>query len=142
RARRAGDRGRDRRSPAKRGWNHFRNSPLAVKRLLFCTLFVAGCGHVQVPLPATPPAPPGDSIARGRFIVRDAAVCGGCHAAWEHDPDGALSGGREFRDWRIGTIRASNLTPDDATGLGSWSEAEIVRALRNGVRKDGRLLAP
>src|SRR5439155_4750030 len=36
----------------------------------------------------------------------------------------------------------SNLTPDNATGLGTWSEAEIVRALRNGQHKDGRLLAP
>lgn len=53
-----------------------------------------------------------------------------------------MSGGREFRDWRIGIARASNLTPDNETGLGTWSEGEIVRALRNGVRKDGRLLAP
>src|SRR5205814_4218245 len=72
----------------------------------------------------------------------DAGVCGGCHAASERDPGGPLSGGREFRDWRIGVARASNLTPDNETGLGGWSEAEIVRALRNGLRKDGRLLAP
>jgi len=81
--------------------------------------------------------------ARGESIVRNVAVCGGCHAA---DPmrhiDGALSGGKEFRDWRIGTARAANLTSDAETGLGAWSEAEIVRALRNGQRKDGRLLAP
>jgi mono/diheme cytochrome c family protein len=76
------------------------------------------------------------------MIVRNMAVCGGCHAASERDPDGPLSGGREFRDWRIGTARASNLTPDNETGLGTWSEAEIVRALRTGQRKDGRLLAP
>jgi cytochrome c553 len=48
----------------------------------------------------------------------------------------------EFHDWRIGTARASNLTPDPETGLGSWSEAEIVRAIRNGQSRDGRLLAP
>jgi mono/diheme cytochrome c family protein len=81
------------------------------------------------------------SVARGEYIVRNAAVCGGCHAAGQ-DPDGPLSGGREFRDWRIGVARAANLTPDPETGLGTWSEADIVRALRTGVRKDGRLLAP
>jgi mono/diheme cytochrome c family protein len=115
-----------------------------MRRFLICALLVAvaGCGHTQIPLPAMPAVSSADSIARGKSIVRDAAVCGGCHSASERDPDGALSGGKEFRDWRIGTIRGANLTPDDATGLGTWSEAEIVRAMRNGVRKDGRLLAP
>jgi hypothetical protein len=49
---------------------------------------------------------------------------------------------RRHGDWRIGTARASNLTPDAETGLGTWSDAEIVRALRNGQRKDGRLPVP
>ena len=81
-------------------------------------------------------------MARGESIVRNLAVCGGCHSADEKNADGPLSGGREFRDWRLGIARASNLTSDPETGLGTWSEAEIVRALRNGQRKDGRLLAP
>jgi mono/diheme cytochrome c family protein len=114
------------------------------------TLVLAGfvllswsCGHGQIPLPAPPPGGSGDATAaRGESIVRNVAVCGGCHSGSERDPDGPLSGGREFHDWRIGTARASNLTPDNETGLGTWSEAEIVRALRNGQRKDGRLLAP
>lgn len=74
--------------------------------------------------------------------MRSVAVCGGCHSADQKNPDGPLSGGAEFHNWRLGTARASNLTSDAATGLGSWSEAEIVRALRSGVGKDGRLLAP
>ena len=104
------------------------------------------CGSSRVPLPSLPEPKAGDAAAldaRGEYIVRNVAVCGQCHAA---DPkrnmDGPLSGGLEFRDWRIGRVRAANLTPDAATGLGSWSDAEIVRALRNGQRKDGRLLAP
>jgi hypothetical protein len=35
-----------------------------------------------------------------------------------------------------------NLTPDRETGLGSWSEADIARAVRTGERPDGRVLAP
>jgi len=81
-------------------------------------------------------------VARGEYIVRNAAACGGCHSANERNPDGPLSGGTEFKDWRLGTIRASNLTSDSATGLGTWTEADIVRALRYGQRKDGRILAP
>jgi mono/diheme cytochrome c family protein len=84
----------------------------------------------------------GALIARGAYIVRNAAVCGGCHSAQPSDPDGPLTGGLEFKDWRLGTIRAANLTPDSATGLGTWSDGEIVRAVRNGEAKDGRLLAP
>jgi cytochrome c553 len=84
------------------------------------------------------------SADRGEYIVRSVAVCGSCHAAPgpERDPDGPLSGGQEFHNWRIGTARASNLTPDPETGLGAWSEAEIVRALRNGQSRDGRLISP
>jgi len=105
-------------------------------------LVLTACGHSHIPLPAVPPATSSGSAARGEYIVRNVAVCGGCHGASERDPDSPLSGGREFRDWRIGIARASNLTPDNDTGLGTWSEAEIVRAIRNGQRKDGRLLAP
>jgi cytochrome c553 len=97
-----------------------------------------------VPLPKTPDAVSGaGDVARGEYIVRSVAICGDCHAADpKKDKDGPLSGGMEFRDWRIGIARASNLTPDPETGLGSWSDAEIVRALRNGQSRDGRLIAP
>jgi mono/diheme cytochrome c family protein len=115
-----------------------------MKRVFLAALFAvaAGCGHSQIPLPAAARAMASDAASRGEYIVRNVAVCGGCHSASERDPDGPLSGGREFRDWRIGVARASNLTPDNDTGLGAWSEAEIVRAIRNGQRRDGRLLAP
>ncbi|HEY9227159.1 MAG TPA: c-type cytochrome, partial [Gemmatimonadaceae bacterium] len=83
-----------------------------------------------------------DLVDRGRYIVRNAADCGGCHSASEKNPDGPLSGGREFKDWRLGTIRASNLTPDPETGLGTWTDEDIVRALRYGQAKNGRVLAP
>ncbi|HEV7923169.1 MAG TPA: cytochrome c [Thermoanaerobaculia bacterium] len=113
-----------------------------VPALVFYML-AAGCGHSQVPLPQEPRgAAETATAARGEYIVRSVAVCGSCHSADEKNPDGPLSGGREFRDWRIGVARASNLTPDRETGLGNWSEAQIVRALRNGQDDEGRLLAP
>lgn len=115
-----------------------------VSTLSVCALTL-GCRHAQVPLTTIPPAMLRDtasSAARGEYIVRSVAVCGSCHAADEKQPDGPLSGGKEFHDWRIGTSRAANLTSDPQTGLGAWSEAEIVRALRNGQSRDGRLLTP
>jgi mono/diheme cytochrome c family protein len=35
-----------------------------------------------------------------------------------------------------------NLTPDQQTGIGSWSESDIVKAIRTGERPDGRILVP
>jgi mono/diheme cytochrome c family protein len=107
--------------------------------ILISILMAMGCGHVQIPLPAAPASAP---VARGESIVRNVAVCGHCHSGEPKNADGPLSGGREFHDWRIGTARASNLTSDPETGLGAWSDAEIVRALRNGQSRNGRLLAP
>lgn len=103
------------------------------------------CGHAQVPLPNVPAELAVDSgvtVTRGEYLVRSVAVCGGCHSADAKNPDGSLSGGKEFTNWRIGTARASNLTSDVETGIGGWSDAEIVRAIRNGVDRNGRLLSP
>ncbi|MGH7449525.1 MAG: c-type cytochrome, partial [Longimicrobiales bacterium] len=108
-------------------------------------LTVASCGGGRAPLPELIPAVIGDTgglVERGEYLVRSVANCGHCHAADPEDSDGPLSGGLAFRNWRLGTVRASNLTPDPATGLGTWNDAEIVRAVRNGVDNDGRVLAP
>jgi mono/diheme cytochrome c family protein len=42
----------------------------------------------------------------------------------------------------FGTLYSTNITPDPATGIGKWSEADFVRALRTGVRPDGEHLYP
>jgi len=106
---------------------------------------VGACGGGHVALPQLSTSTVGDTaglVQRGEYVVRNVSVCGHCHAADPRDPDGPLSGGLAFSNWRLGTIRAANLTPDAGTGLGSWSEAEIVRAIRNGEDNDGDLLAP
>jgi mono/diheme cytochrome c family protein len=36
--------------------------------------------------------------------------------------------------------RVPNITPDDETGIGKWTDGEIVRAIREGVKKQGRAL--
>lgn len=113
--------------------------------LLTSIALLAACGRTAPPLPDLTAAAIGDTaglLQRGEYIVRNVAVCGHCHAAEAEDPDGPLSGGNAFRSWRLGTIRASNLTPDSATGLGRWGQAEIARAIRAGVDREGRLLAP
>lgn len=117
-------------------------APVYVVALSACVVMLSACGGGLATLPETGPTVIGDTtglVERGEYIVRSVATCGHCHA---EDPDGVLSGGRSFSNWRLGTVRASNLTPDVATGLGAWSDAEIVRAVRNGVDRHGRVLAP
>jgi mono/diheme cytochrome c family protein len=82
-------------------------------------------------------------IARGRYLVYGAAHCVDCHgdSTRRAGNDIPLSGGHEFK-LPIGTIRTPNLTADRETGIAAMSDGQIARALRFGVGRDGRALAP
>ncbi len=77
------------------------------------------------------------SLARGAYLAR-AGNCIGCHTS----RGGADYAGGRGIETPFGLVYAPNLTPDDATGLGRWSEAEFWRAMHNGRSKDGHLLYP
>ena len=82
-------------------------------------------------------SPTPDLIARGAYLVR-AADCEPCHTA----PDGKpFAGGVAFK-LPFGTIYSSNITPDKATGIGTWSDDDFVRALHQGIAKNGSHLYP
>jgi nicotinate dehydrogenase subunit B len=90
--------------------------------------------------PVAPPDPSTYSAAtleRGRQLAAlgDCAVC--------HTADGGATnaGGRPLQT-PFGTVYATNITPDVATGLGSWSYAAFERAMREGIHRDGRHLYP
>ena len=89
--------------------------------------------------PALTGAPPtADVLARGEYLTK-AADCIACHTVAEsHKP---FAGGVAFK-LPIGTIYSSNITPDKDSGIGSWSDDEFVRAVREGVRNDGVHLYP
>jgi mono/diheme cytochrome c family protein len=95
---------------------------------------------------ATTPALAQEAARRGEYLAT-IMDCGGCHTpgALTGKPDMArFLGGSEvgFQIPGLGTFYPPNLTPDRATGLGTWSEAEIIKAVRTGTRPDGRVLAP
>jgi Cytochrome c len=91
-----------------------------------------------------------EAIARGKYLVDNVTGCLGCHsqidetAPGEPPVPGRLGSGRDFGLMQgfPGHVRAPNLTPDLDTGIGSWSDGEVVRAIREGVSKDGRALFP
>ena len=94
-------------------------------------------GEVDVSAPATPLASTPALIERGAYLAQ-AGNCMTCHTARGGQP---YAGGRAI-DTPFGAVYTSNLTPDAATGLGSWNSAHFYRALHNGRSKDGHLLNP
>ncbi len=93
-------------------------------------------------LPATAGAE--TPVERGDYLVNSILACGNCHTP--RGPDGpkagmTLAGGTKFETPPF-TVHASNITPDAATGVGAWSDAELKTAIVGGVRPDGVPLAP
>jgi len=87
-----------------------------------------------------------DQVARGKYLVT-VMGCGDCHTAGTFlgKPDVAhmLAGGDvAFEVPGMGTFVPRNLTPDKETGLGGWTDQEIVTTITTGKRPDGRILAP
>jgi mono/diheme cytochrome c family protein len=78
-----------------------------------------------------------DLIARGKYLVT-AADCAACHNVPGGKP---FAGGFAFH-LPFGTIYSTNITPDKETGIGDWSDDDFVRALHQGVAKDGSHLYP
>ena len=90
--------------------------------------------------PVEPPAPSAfdaASVERGTTLAAIGG-CVSCHTASQGKP---YAGGLPFKT-PFGTIHGTNITPDPETGIGRWSEAAFVRAMRGGVSRDGRHLYP
>jgi len=77
------------------------------------------------------------TIERGAYLAR-VGNCAACHTA----RGGAFYAGGRPIDTPFGTVYASNLTPDEVTGIGRWSADHFWRAMHNGRSADGRLLYP
>ena len=78
---------------------------------------------------------------RGKYIV-GLSGCDGCHhTPSRHGPVSGMymAGGTKFRADGL-TVVTKNLTPDAATGLGNVSDEDVLRALRSGVARDGRIM--
>jgi mono/diheme cytochrome c family protein len=86
-----------------------------------------------------------EEVARGKYLV-NLAGCNDCHTPGyffgKPDMDRFLGGSDvAFEMPGLGAFAGPNLTPDKS-GIGDWSQEEIVAALQTGVRPDGRVLAP
>lgn len=127
------------------------------KRLLLSTPFLA-IGWFFYLLLRSPSAAPAATITvdmsperveRGQYLFDAICACGTCHSERDYKKFGGpinpkrVGVGQEMPFNSLpGTITAGNLTRDKDTGLGNWSDGDKIRAIRDGVNKDGRALYP
>jgi mono/diheme cytochrome c family protein len=129
---------------------------LGLLLLVVVALAVIGVTWLSLRKPAQRPpsaekiAPTPERLARGQYLVHHVSICTDCHSertmayALPFKPGRTGIGGFIW-DKSIGfpgTLPASNLTPDPETGLGNWTDGEILRAIREGVDREGKALFP
>ena len=115
------------------------------------------CSAAAAPAPAAPPRRAGrgrrcetirdsaDPLEHGRYLVETIAGCGNCHTP--RLPDGTPDDSKNLAgafviEEPVFKAYARNITPDMETGIGSWTEDQIVDAIRNARRPDGTFMGP
>jgi cytochrome c2 len=119
--------------------------PPGVTKPSFLTKLLSHIAFKPLPYPTEKKVAPAltDKVAYGKYLS-NALDCFPCHSADfktmnVFDPEktpGFFGGGNQVLDVNGNVVRSANLTPDDETGIGKWSEADFVRALRKGFRPD------
>ncbi len=91
-----------------------------------------------------------ERVARGKYLFEHVANCADCHSDvdWEKFATPIKPGGFAVgRPWPKGLglpgdFHSPNLTSDVETGVGGWTDGELLRAIREGISRDGRVLFP
>ena len=104
---------------------------LTVAALLYWLFAVPQVAQVAIPTSE-------ESIDQGRYLVA-AGGCVSCHEGTEH-PE-SLSGGLALES-EFGIFYVSNITPDEATGIGGWEGADFLLALKHGRSREGGFYYP
>jgi len=94
---------------------------------------ICGSGTVRAVEPAA------DLVARGKYVF---GAAGGCACHTRSDGAGLNAGGAKFDLSFFGVVYAPNITPDTETGIGKWTDAQVINAVRRGERPDGTKLFP
>lgn len=85
------------------------------------------------------------TLERGKYLMDSIVACGNCHVQRGEKgrplPEKGLSGGMVF-DEEPFKAYAPNITPDRETGIGKWTDAQLAKAIREGIRPDGSVIGP
>lgn len=88
----------------------------------------------------TPDANRTPNVENGRVLFF-AGGCTSCHAVPNNDDKLRLGGGYALKS-PFGTFHVPNISPHKQDGIGSWTTADFIRAMREGVSPDGRHYYP
>ena len=84
------------------------------------------------------------TLERGAYLAKGIVACGNCHTP--QTPKGPAPGmemaGTFLTEDPAFKAFAPNITPDKKTGIGNWTKAQLIRAIREGVRPDGSIIGP
>jgi mono/diheme cytochrome c family protein len=92
-----------------------------------------------------------ERVSRGRYLTLGILGCEGCHSPKDWTKHGGpMISGMEFSGQSLGglimgfpgTPNVPNITPDPETGAGNWTDDQISRAIREGIKHDGSTLFP
>ena len=119
------------------------SSLYTVNRLILCCLlFSLSCSaradsRYYAPYPVI--QAPSEQVKRGEYLVK-MGDCIACHTDYQHQGK-TFAGGLPIKT-PFGTFYSPNITPDKKTGIGNWSEADFVRALKEGRNPQGQFYFP
>ncbi|HEY6645078.1 cytochrome c [Povalibacter sp.] len=105
---------------------------------------LAACALIAALLSSDAAHADASQIARGKYLAQ-LGGCTDCHTPgyFSGKPDSRYLGGSDvgFKAPDGSVVVGPNLTPDLQTGLGGWTAEDIAKALRTGIRPDGRVLS-
>jgi len=115
------------------------NTPNKISLPMFESLmlpaWIGAFMHLEVP----PAKAPTSGVARGEYLVRAVGHCGECHTprgmSQAMDNSRFLAGNPKGKGPEGAEV--PNITPDKETGIGEWTEAQVVEFLGTGNKPDG-----
>jgi mono/diheme cytochrome c family protein len=116
----------------------------------FLMKFLSRVAFKPLPMPSAPIALPdtNNPVAVGKYLALGVFDCYGCHSInFEKtnplDPEksgGFFGGGNPMLNMEGELITSPNITPDKETGIGNWSEADFIQAVKYGKKPDGKAI--
>ena len=109
-----------------------------------CSLAAAAAMAIAFALPAAA-QDQAALVKRGAYLVNGPMACSNCHGTRAQDfsivPGKEFAGGFHLVDPAF-DVYSANITPDKDTGIGKWTDEQIMTAIRRGIDPEGNIIFP